>query len=479
METGTGPDTFDPHMAQVDVEVRNARDSWTRLVTKRATGRPRPCREKPRSRSQISRHRERCCSILTPSRFALSFPRRRTQAIVSQYTGHGLLSRLVFVAKKAAEKGDETLELDALKVAFDEAKKVEHTALYKEVTEMIRGRCGQEYLCDTTWVEQVDRRTAQKQDKLESELNGYKANLIKESIRMGHTFLGEFFYEKGDLNAALKCYIRTRDYCTTSKHVITMCLNVIKVSLELENYLHVLNYVQKGEVSPQVQEDPGTVDKLKCAAGLANLANGKYKIAARKFLEVSADCKYSEVIAPQEVATYGAFCALASFDRSELKQKVIDSVSFRNLLELVPQVREVVNDFYASRYASCLRMLDGLRTHLEYDLYLHKHIKELTMQIREKAIVQYTIPFTSVVLENMARAFNTDVDALEKEIANLIANGQIHARVDSHNKLLYSRGINQRSSTFQRVVKAGKDCLRDSQAILLRARLLESGLISK
>ena len=55
-----------------------------------------------------------------------------------------------------------------------------------------------------------------------------QANLIKESIRMGHTFLGEFFYEKGDLNAALKCYIRTRDYCTTSKHIITMCLNVIK-----------------------------------------------------------------------------------------------------------------------------------------------------------------------------------------------------------------------------------------------------------
>ena len=28
---------------------------------------------------------------------------------------------------------------------------------------------------------------------------------------------------------ALKCYSRARDYCTTAKHVINMCVNVIKV----------------------------------------------------------------------------------------------------------------------------------------------------------------------------------------------------------------------------------------------------------
>ena len=398
--------------------------------------------------------------------------------IVSQYSGHALVSRLLFIAKKAAERKDETLELDALKIVFEEARKAEQTALYKDVTDGMKGRCGTQYECDAAWVEQVDRRTAQKQDKLESELNGYKANLIKESIRMGHTFLGEFFYEKGDLNAALKCYIRTRDYCTTSKHIITMCLNVIKVSLELENYLHVLNYVQKGEQTPDVQKDSVVMDKLKCAAGLANLANGKYKVAARKFLEVSAelDSTYSDVIAPHDVATYGAFCALASFDRSELKQKVIDSVSFRNLLELVPEVREVVYDFYASRYASCLRMLEGLKKYLEYDMYLHRHINELCKQIREKAIIQYTIPFTSVVLKNMAVAFNTNVDGLEKEIAALIAKGHIQARVDSHNKILYGRHANQRNNTFQRVVGTGNDYERDSKAILLRATLLQHNL---
>ena len=40
-----------------------------------------------------------------------------------------------------------------------------------------------------------------------------------------------------------------------------------------------------------------------------------------QFLDVSPELgnSYNEVIAPQDVATYGGLCALASFDRSELK----------------------------------------------------------------------------------------------------------------------------------------------------------------
>lgn len=40
-----------------------------------------------------------------------------------------------------------------------------------------------------------------------------------------------------------------------------------------------------------------------------------------QFLEVGPDLgnSYNEVIAAQDVATYGGLCALASFDRAELK----------------------------------------------------------------------------------------------------------------------------------------------------------------
>lgn len=49
-------------------------------------------------------------------------------------------------------------------------------------------------------------------------------------LRRGHDDLGDHYLDCGDLSNALKCYSRARDYCTSGKHVVNMCLNVIKVS---------------------------------------------------------------------------------------------------------------------------------------------------------------------------------------------------------------------------------------------------------
>ena len=57
--------------------------------------------------------------------------------------------------------------------------------------------------------------------------------------------------------------------------------------------------------------------------------------------QVSADLgnSYNDVIAAQDVALYGGLCALASFDRAELKRSVVENISFRELLELNPEVK--------------------------------------------------------------------------------------------------------------------------------------------
>lgn len=98
---------------------------------------------------------------------------------------------------------------------------------------------------------------------------------------MGYNDLGEFYYSHGALEDAFKNYIRARDYCTTSKHIISMCMNAILVSIEIGQFTHVTSYVSKAEQTPEAL-DPITASKLRCAAGLAHLEAKKYKLAARK-----------------------------------------------------------------------------------------------------------------------------------------------------------------------------------------------------
>lgn len=44
-----------------------------------------------------------------------------------------------------------------------------------------------------------ERLAISNQERLETELQASKANLVKESIRQGHNDLGDFFYARGDL----------------------------------------------------------------------------------------------------------------------------------------------------------------------------------------------------------------------------------------------------------------------------------------
>lgn len=64
--------------------------------------------------------------------------------------------------------------------------------------------------------------------------------------------------------------------------------------------------------------------RLRCAAGVAELACKHYKAAARHFLQASLDhCDFPEVLSPNNVAIYGGLCALATYDRNELQKNVI------------------------------------------------------------------------------------------------------------------------------------------------------------
>ncbi len=49
----------------------------------------------------------------------------------------------------------------------------------------------------------TERKAAAQLERLDNELNGYKSNLIKESIRMGHNDMGDFYYARGDLQVSL------------------------------------------------------------------------------------------------------------------------------------------------------------------------------------------------------------------------------------------------------------------------------------
>lgn len=383
--------------------------------------------------------------------FFILYSLQDLEVYANSYIGLAKLYRLIYIADHCP-----MLRVEALKMAISYVMTTYNVSLYVNLHKKLVQAVGtpglpdvaaqstsQDMLTlDQAWVESRSKKAALKLEKFDTDLKNYRSNSIKESIRRGHDDLGDHYLDCGDLVHALKCYSRARDYCTSGKHVVNMCLNVIKVSIYLQNWSHVLSYVTKAESTPDFSDVHGKdnnqsiVTKLKVAAGLAELATRKYKMAARHFLQASLDhCDCPELLSPGNVALYGGLCALATFDRHELRKQVIFSSSFKLFLELEPQLRDIIFKFYESKYASCLKLLDEIKDNILLDMYIAPHVNVLYTQIRNRALIQYFSPYLSADMRRMATAFNRTVSELEDELMQLILDGQIQARIDSHNKV--------------------------------------------
>ena len=61
------------------------------------------------------------------------------------------------------------------------------------------------------------------------------------------------------------------------------------------------------------------------------------------------------------MAVYGTLCALATFRRGEIKERVLGSTLFRKFLESEPKLVEILQKFFHSEFSVCLTILDELK----------------------------------------------------------------------------------------------------------------------
>jgi len=439
--------------------------------------------------------------------YVVENPSLDLEATANAYTGLAKLYRLQFIAEHCP-----CYRVEALKLAISYCQGTHNTALYqrlhRKLADCVAGTANGQSgsvpdvavgaadqgmgersfpALDLNWVDVRTKKAQMKLEKLDNDLKNYKSNSIKESIRRGHDDLGDHFLDSGDLANALKCYSRARDYCTSGKHVVNMCVNVIKVSVYLQNWSHVISYVNKALATPDLNdgnlkstEHMTLVTRLKCAGGLADLMTRKYSAAAKQFLAASLDhCECPDLLSPNNVAIYGGLTALATFDRAELHKQVISSAQFKLFLELEPQLREVIQCFYDSRYGQCLKLLEDMKDNLLLDIYLAPHINTLFSMIRNRGLVQYFSPYSSADLNKMANSFNTTVTNLENELMKLILDGSIQARIDSHNKVLLAQDVDQRSQTFSKAVEMAELYQRRAKMLVLRSAILKANISVK
>lgn len=339
---------------------------------------------------------------------------------------------------------------------------------------------------------------------------------------MGHRDLGAYYRSVGDNATALKHFTKSREYCTTSQHVLDMCLSVLELLIEQRNYTHIPTYVFKADAAldaasasaaksekdaaaaangasaaPQKLVTTGTAgpalkktisaerekvqSKLDFASALSHLGQGNFEKAATTFLRLGSADQLGDwigkLVASGDIAVYGVLCALSSLSRSAIKAQVLENSIFGVYIEQEPYVRELIEAYMGSNFKAALEILAKYRTRHFIDIHLFPHVVDLTALIRNRAIVLYFKPFSSIKLDRMSAAFGWTVPEVERHVVALIQSGDINGRVDSQNKILQAKTTDHRSELFDRAIKAGNEMQSANRKLLLRMRLQQADLV--
>ena len=248
---------------------------------------------------------------------------------------------------------------------------------------------------DGDWVKSVTQRGQIKTQSLEAQLSSNKSELSKGGIRNSLLQLGTHYYNIGQYGQSLKSLVRARDYCSTPTEMAELCLQVIKVSIALDNFSNVSTYLNKVEGTKEMDKDNLLAWKLKACSGLVYLHQGDYSQAANTFLKCKIDISnnFADVILPCDIALYGTLCTLSSLSRHSIRSQLLNNISFNEFLNNNPLLKELAVDMCTSKYAQVFKILDELTPLLKADYYLKNHYIKLISDIRSKAISQYFSTF--------------------------------------------------------------------------------------
>lgn len=430
----------------------------------------------------------------------------------SHYAGQLLPLRLLHVALSCPPLARQAMDL-----AISTAKRGADVQIYHKLCEVSKTSP------DMEWAARQHEINTRQLGKMESELKGYKNNLIRESIRMGqedlamhHLLTGGPVPDPNSPNslhrtgyyAAMEAFGRMRDYCNTPTHISSMYLHMTYTALVQAVHAQQIGKANGASHFSAAQVNAGRLRasgvkeeeqaKLSPIAGvcmgIAHLGVCEYRQAALAFMSTPFDYHNLGpvhgsnfewfVASANDVAIYGGLCALATMTRTELTDHVLGG-PFRQFLEQEPHMRKAIGLYTTAKYQACMELLCRYYSDWSLDIFLGAmtssgtHVDALFDRIRERSITAYFSAFSEVTLSALAATFPPrleESDAMEKEVLSMIENRTLDARIDIVNGVLVAPRKELRASSHGEAKRTAEEVERSLLLRLHKVNMVLAGL---
>uniref|UniRef100_A0A1I7YDH1 PCI domain-containing protein n=1 Tax=Steinernema glaseri TaxID=37863 RepID=A0A1I7YDH1_9BILA len=365
---------------------------------------------------------------------------------------------------------------------------------------------------NTVWATTTTTAGINNIDAMQAEYKRQKDEGVKESTRRALHELIRAYVDMGRIPEAITLYSRgMREYCTSFKHVVEMLLEWMTLALHAGSGYHyrleqLLSQAERaiaearesteakakqGAAPTPPQGSPGgtvvnikqLIDESQCKitilSALHHLINSrKYRDVAQKLINVSFDVfDSSDLMSANDVAIYGTICALATFSRTELKERILNNMEFRKFMECDQRLVDVVKKFISSDFSAVMDLLNGFKNELQLNIYIAAHVNKLYSLIRKEAIRLYFFPFSNANIRTMAEVFQTTPEGMIEELAELIFMKAIDARINAETMEVTVNRYHKRGKTHEKTLECTDYVEAMTNAILLRGWMQRDALV--
>lgn len=389
-----------------------------------------------------------------------------------RYAGATKLERLKSISERAP-----SLREKAYKMLVEEVKKnTFNLGLYQKVcaTAQSMGMKDPIFVTDNEWIEHTDNLIKSRTNEINQSLQVAKASVNKEEMRRAYMEKGKLLQKQGEVVEAGKIFSRCRDFMTTAAHSSEISMTIAISALDIGNYQLAYQWTNR------IDMNISNTYKNKCRAvlGIVLMNEGEFKAAAREFTDIDSSIigTFREVISGEDIATYGALCTIASSSHADV-QNFAQSRRFKPMLELVPDLRQILQNYSPSNTGAMLQWLNSKKVELALDIHLKDKVDKLISTITDRLLLQYFKPYRSVTIQSMSENMGMSVDALEAKLARLIASKKLSARIDSESRTLHANVLNERELAIKKVHEVAKSHAASVKQSILRLSLVKNNFV--
>ena len=183
----------------------------------------------------------------------------------------------------------------------------------------------------------------------------------------------------------------------------------------------------------------------------------------------------TELTSYENIATYASVAGLFALERTELKDKIIDSPELLSLMGNTPALQSISSltiSLYTSEYSSYFPyLLETYDKVLVPCKYLGKHADFFVREMRRKVYAQLLESYKTLSIKTMAAAFGVSVEFLDKDLGKFIPNKQLNCVIDRVNGIVETNRPDNKNLQYHMLIKQGDGLLTKLQKYGTAVRL--------